>query len=97
MENHPLLAIAAKHGYCQILDVVLSSGVNVNIRDKEGRTTLMLAVIKGQMSSVVHLIESGADPNLKDKSGMTALKYADKYNRYKIKHYLLRNGAMLLY
>jgi ankyrin repeat protein len=62
----------------------LENGANINVRDENGTTALMNAVIGGHSEVVRVLLQHGADPNIgvgKDNDGnaITALSYA----RYK--------------
>ena len=54
-------------------------------QDKEGRTPLHWAAIKGDKVRPLALMDSCADPSIKDKYGKTALDYAEagfgKYHR----------------
>ena len=60
---------------CQI------NGVNVNARDKNGNTPLMVAAGQNSSPEVVEmLLQAGADVNEKDENGFTALMLAAKDN-----------------
>ena len=62
-----------------ILNILLQNGADVNAKDHDGRTALMLAASSpDDVSSVTLLLSHGADPALKDKDGRTALDYAVK-------------------
>ena len=73
--------------FAQILEVVksgdagsarkiLAAGVDVNSRDSEGATLLMLAAHAGNLPMVRALIEAGADVNASDERGWTPLMKA---------------------
>jgi ankyrin repeat protein len=51
--------------------------VNINARDSEGRTALMLAARHGQTKAVLTLLADGADPNIADSKGFTPLRIAN--------------------
>lgn len=58
--------------------IVLSlSEADPNIRDKEGRTPLMLAAKSGDFESVRRLLWGGAKANVKDNKGQIAKQYLD--------------------
>lgn len=57
-------------------------GANPNIKDINGQTPLMLAIIKGHKEIYKMLLEYGADVNIKDKKGYTVQDYGHMYNRY---------------
>jgi hypothetical protein len=80
----------------------LNTGADVNAKDKDGHTVLMMAVKysafgqeKGveQYKIVQLLVEKGADVNAKQKDGFTALKYAKKNNSAQVIKILKQNGA----
>ena len=47
-----------------------------NYVDEHGRTPLMLAVLEGQLETVLHLALNGSDPSRTDRNGLTALGLA---------------------
>ncbi len=55
---------------------ILSAGAEVNSRDADGATVLMLACHAGNLPMVMVLIEAGADVNAADPRGWTALMKA---------------------
>ncbi|GAB4112578.1 MAG: hypothetical protein Kow00103_02300 [Candidatus Caldatribacteriota bacterium] len=59
-----------------ILRLFLEKGANPNLADKNGKTSLMDAAYKGNLTVVKLLLEFGADPNLKDNKGQSALDKA---------------------
>jgi uncharacterized protein len=65
----------------------------VNLRDKLGRTPLMEAVIKVDLSIVRELLSSGAEVNLHESAGWTALHFAAQAYSYEICKILLENNA----
>ncbi|HEB74626.1 MAG TPA: ankyrin repeat domain-containing protein [Candidatus Desulfofervidus auxilii] len=73
---------------------LLEQGANVNLRDRNGMTALMLAVRKGQISVVKLLLEKEADVNTQDDfMGWTALILASALGYTNIVKLLLENGA----
>ena len=55
---------------------ILSAGAEVNSRDADGATVLMLACHAGNLPMVMVLIEAGADVNAADPRGWTPLMKA---------------------
>ena len=55
---------------------LLQAGADVNARDEEGATLLMLAAYAGNLAMVKLLIEAGADVNAKDARGWSAISRA---------------------
>ena len=67
---------------------------NADKRDSEGRTKLMNASKKGDLSLTEDLIFSKADVNAKDDDGWTALMFASRFSENdKIVEKLIENGA----
>lgn len=62
-------------------------------RDQEGRTALMLAVLRGQSRAVDVLLANGADPNAADGHGTTPLQAALAAHQQAIAETLQRAGA----
>jgi ankyrin repeat protein len=56
-------------GDCAAARQMLVAGANVNTRDGEGATLLMLAAYKGDLEMSSVLIEAGADVNARDERG----------------------------
>jgi ankyrin repeat protein len=90
---HIALFEVEKHSVAKIL---MTDATALNSVDDDGRTALMTAVIKDDLTSIQRLLEAGADTTLKDKSGHTSLHIAlfevEKHSAAKI---LMRNKAAL--
>ena len=70
-------------------------GADVNAKDEDGRTALMLALKNGQLDAVKYLIKQGANLEAKDKDGKTALMKAAASGKLDVVKYLAENGADL--
>lgn len=75
-EAEEALLKAAAEGDAPRIVLALSEA-DPNIRDKEGRTPLMLAAQSGDFESVRRLLWGGAKATLKDLKGNTARDYVD--------------------
>jgi ankyrin repeat protein len=75
------------------LELLLKLGANVNHRDKNGRTVLMLACSTGRGEIAQKLLNNYANPDLIDVYGWSALMFAVYYNHVRIVHMLLEHGA----
>jgi len=62
-EGFSLLHIAALRGHLEMLQYLLSKGIQVNIRDNAGHTPLHYAAFEGNIDCVKLLVENAADMN----------------------------------
>jgi ankyrin repeat protein len=74
---------------------LLSSGLDVDLRNEFGWTPLMLAASEGQGSVVRLLLASGADVNSVNDFGASALAYAALRGEGRIIHEFLKAGAQI--
>lgn len=72
----PLFKLAVLSGAQPAVRFHIQRGVDVNSKDGDGRSPLMLAALKGDIKICRLLLEAGADPTLVDKDGRDALALA---------------------
>ena len=88
------LHLAAGHGRCNVVDVLIRAGADVNAVDSEGWTALHYAARHGQGNSVAALLQSGADVDVADNDGWTALHIAAAHgHRPDVEAILIHAGA----
>jgi len=96
------LMTAAHQRNLTAVKAFLDAGADVNAKDKEGHTVLMMTVKysafgqgKGvnQYKIVQLLVDKGANVNAKQKDGHTALKYARRHDLAQVIKILKQNGA----
>lgn len=59
--------LAASKGNTGEVKYQLDGGINVNVRDKNGDTSLHLAALRGHVDTMTALLDTpGCDPNLKN-------------------------------
>ncbi len=75
------------------LKLLIKLGAQIDQRDKNQRTALMIAASLGRLESLEVLIKYHAQLNLYDKFGWTALMLAVYYNQKKVVKLLLSAGA----
>lgn len=71
--NGTALMEKARIGECEIVEMLLRAGADVNAQANHGMTPLMYAA---NADIVELLIKHGADPNMRDAEGLTALGHA---------------------
>ena len=67
---------AAKVGDVNVIKTILSIERDIDSRNSNGATPLMIAAYHGRSDALNVLIEKGSDPTLKDNNGVTLLHYA---------------------
>jgi len=67
------LMYAAREGADSAALTLIELRADVNVKDPEGMTPLIEAIINMHLDLAAQLLDKGADPNLADASGMTAL------------------------
>ena len=88
-----VLRQAAATGDLAALRVQLGSGGDIDARDGQGRTALLLATRSGQADAVAVLLAHGADPSAADAQGTTPLEAAVAADERRIIALLRRYGA----
>ena len=90
--NHPLVN-ASKNGNIDQVKLFLDLGVNVNVSDRNHKSSLLYAAEKGDLELVKLLLKHGADPNDKDYHGDSSLYYATRGGHLEVVKLLLNNGS----
>jgi len=88
-----LLALAVEETNLPAIELLVSRGASLDLRDEHGQTALALATEIGFQEAVETLLAAGANPNTHDTSGMTPLDAADEHGAHDIAAVLLRHGA----
>ena len=65
--------------YAEIVELLLDSGADPNIKNYRGNTALMMASVKGYSDIVRLLLERNADPNIQNNEGYTSLIWANRF------------------
>ncbi|HBC87304.1 MAG TPA: hypothetical protein DCZ94_10145 [Lentisphaeria bacterium] len=85
--------IAVINNQIECLDVLLSSGDDVNRLGSGKCTPLHFAILMNNHAIVKDLLSKEANPNLRDSRGQTPLHYAQIRDRRELAELLLQNGA----
>ena len=88
-----LLMVAVEEANLPAVELLVSRGASLDLRDEQGATALALAAEMGFQEAVEMLLAAGANPNLHDLSGMTPLDVADEHGAHDIAALLLRYGG----
>lgn len=91
--NKTLLMTAAENGNNKAIDLLLSKGADINIKNQLGETALSKAVVTGSIETVKLLLNKGANP--KDKiQGKGSLSTLAAYSGYReITEMLINKGT----
>lgn len=86
---------SARSGDMDAVQGFVSKGINVNIKDDNGNTPLIISAGYGHIGTVEYLLSKGADIHIKGANGYTALMYAAERNQDKIVTLLIDKGARI--
>ncbi|MGC9058102.1 MAG: ankyrin repeat domain-containing protein [Candidatus Micrarchaeia archaeon] len=78
-----------------VMDLVENKKADVNFKNSEGKTPLMLAIKGNYPKTVEYLLSRGANPEEKDREGNTPLMLAESLGNEKIIHLLKGNKQKL--
>lgn len=92
-DNTQPIHMAASKNSVAMIDLLVRHGADVNARDKDGETPLMLAAIWDRRDALEKLLALGAERDLRGRSGMTALFYAALQGRTESAGILTEAGA----
>jgi ankyrin repeat protein len=84
---------AAEVGNVERIRLLVSDGVEIDARDRRGRTPLFLALWNGHASVARLLVASGADVNAMDRRGYTPLLCAFRCDNGDMAALLIERGA----
>ncbi len=74
--RNQVLALAARRGWAEGVQILLDAGADIQARNRRGQTVLMSALRSRNVETVLELIENGAEVNARDNVGGTALAVA---------------------
>lgn len=92
-DKEQMLLYASRKGFALLASVFIGCGFNLNVRDTEGRTPLILATRGGSLETAQTLLDAGVSVNDGIASGMTPLMYAASKGYEEITSVLLEYGG----
>ncbi|CAI8045066.1 Kinase D-interacting substrate of 220 kDa [Geodia barretti] len=84
---------ASQNGHVEVVDKLLQHGATVDLKEKNGWSSLMAASQEGHVEVVDKLLQHGATVDLQDKGDNTALTHACRGNDFTTVSILLSAGA----
>ncbi|KAF2893544.1 hypothetical protein ILUMI_12632, partial [Ignelater luminosus] len=91
--GEPALCSVVDAGYKDILEVLLSHGLDIESKNEKGRSCLHLAAINGREDMVELLLSRGANVNARDKDDHSVLDCAVQEGHKQIVTLLLSKGC----
>lgn len=77
--KNDMLLNSACYGHLDLIKILIESNANINTKDEDDWTPLMIASAKGYNDIVRYLLNCGANINAEDDDLYTALDLARKY------------------
>jgi len=84
---------AVDEGDRELVASFIKAGIDINAKEEDGRTPLLMAAEKGDAGMAALLADNGADVNARDGDGYTALMYAAYQGNRELAELILRHGA----
>ena len=91
--NDSLLWDSVTRGDMDRVKKSIEIGADVNGRDENGQTALMLAIRRHRIKMATYFVENGADLDIRDVNGRTALMIAAEEDLFDMMELLIDKGA----
>ena len=88
-EGNTYLMIAAKNGYFDVIQYLVSRGADIHSTDREKVTVLMKAIDCGKLEIVKYFVSKGVNINATDENDETALMKSVELGHFDIVKYLI--------
>jgi ankyrin repeat protein len=92
LEGTPLI-LSTKNKHLNVVVLLLKYGVDIEARDRFGKTALHWACANGSRNAVKLLLENGAKVDVVDNQGSTCLRLAGVHNDATLEKLLLDSGV----
>ena len=93
--NKPL-RVAAQQGRTEVCSLLLHHGANIDSKNVNGFTAMILASQQGHSDTVKMLHERGADVFATNRQGASAITQASQHNRAQTVQYLVEQARVVL-
>ncbi|XP_029465898.1 fibronectin type 3 and ankyrin repeat domains protein 1 isoform X2 [Rhinatrema bivittatum] len=90
LEWTPLMRVSSITGNTDVAACFIEAGADVNVKDKDGKTPLMVAALNNHEGLVQLLLENGADHSVKNEYGKTIVEMAHAFGRQNVVSLLLK-------
>ncbi|XP_037660984.1 fibronectin type 3 and ankyrin repeat domains protein 1 isoform X3 [Choloepus didactylus] len=80
----PLMRVSAVSGSQKVASLLIEAGADVNMKDRDGKTPLMVAVLNNHEELVQLLLDKGADASVKNEFGKGVLEMARVFDRQNV-------------
>ncbi|XP_048712203.1 fibronectin type 3 and ankyrin repeat domains protein 1 isoform X3 [Caretta caretta] len=95
LEWTPLMRVSAVTGNKDVASLLIEAGADVNMKDKDGKTPLMVAVLNNHEELIQLLLDKGADSTVKNEYGKGLLEMARGFHRHSVVILLEENKRKL--
>lgn len=94
-EGWTALCWAVNQGHFETTKVLVEHEANVNHKDNEGESVLMIAIQAEEvdLELIKYLLDNGADIDAQDNIGWSALSHSVNMDDIEVSRFLLENGA----
>ncbi|KAF5650598.1 ankyrin repeat domain protein [Fusarium sp. NRRL 52700] len=89
------LSTAVSNGLSEATEILVLAGTNIQLKDKNGSTPLLLAAAAGHQTVVHVLLAYQADPDTTDKDGRTPLSWAARNGHETVVRILLQRTSYI--
>ena len=86
---HNALQTAVDAGLRDVVEVLIDAGADIEAKDEQGRSPLLLACVLGKLDAVKMLVDAGAAVCATDRRGYTCLILAAYYRHTEVVRYLV--------
>ena len=76
-------------GYLDIVKYLVEQGADINLKNKNGHTALILTAKAGHLNTVQYLVEQGADIEIRNDDGLNAFEIAIVEKKWDVVKYFL--------